>query len=398
MKDKKTQFFQAQFKTIPSAEAKDETTKTATLGTVIKGFASTPTKDRYDDVVDPTAFEDTIQKNYRKNPIILFQHKNDRPIGKATHMSISEKGLYIEALIVDNEVEPKIQAGILKTLSIGYVPQTTEYRDKNGLLLDPKIEVDRMRIYQEDGVTRVIKKLELVENSIVSVPANPDAIFDMAKSVKSYFDKEAEELKTLDSNNSLNTTTMKKDKNLLETKEEEENAEAVEAEKVEEAPAEEVDKTETEADTANDKPDDAEEATEAGEDKPTDDEKLEGGEGDEISAEDKPEEEATEADEGATEEVEATDEDKTLAKIATPEGAKVAYDAILALKAKVKELESIISKTPAKKALAYTESSVKETKDVGIDGNITKVEDDEKTDKPEDSKKGFKDALLESAI
>ena len=400
--NKKTQWFQASFEVISADKAKGDEAKSATRGTVIKGFASTPTKDRHDDIVLPSAFEETIQKDYKKNPIILFQHDTYNPIGKATYMSISEKGLYIEGLIVDEKIEPKIQAGILKTLSIGYIPQEVEFKDKNGAVLNPDISDDRMRIWMEEGVTRTIKKLELVENSIVSVPANPDAIFDMEKSVKSFFKKEMEQFKS--ESNKLTNITMKKNKNLLDTKDEEET-EAVEkpeeiSEEVEkpEVPAENAEEekpTDAEAESADDKAEEPEESTDEGDDKATDDEKSEGGEGDETSTEEKPEEEETESPEAESTEEEATEEEKTIAKMATKEGAEIAYKALISLQREIKELRDLISKTPAKKALAYIESSVKGTKD----GTVTKADGDEKPEeKPDDEKKGFKKAFQSSVV
>lgn len=174
-------YFQTSFKPIPFEESKSTRDKQP-VGTLIKGYASTPTRDRYDDVVEPEAFRDSIMKEYRKNPIILFQHNPERPIGTATFMNIEGRGLYIEALIVDKEIEEKIQAGILRAFSIGYIPLEMEFRDEDDKILDP----DKDNIWRQ-GVHRIIKKVDLVENSIVSVPANPDALFTLEKSVKTFF-------------------------------------------------------------------------------------------------------------------------------------------------------------------------------------------------------------------
>lgn len=181
MKKNTIQFFQAQFKAIPVEDSKG-IKKDDVQGTIIKGYASTPTLDRYDDVVEPEAFRKSIMQEYRKNPIILFQHNPERPIGKATFMNIDSGGLYIEAIIVDAEIEPKIKAGILQAFSIGYIPKQIEFRDANGNKLDP----ESFDVWKP-GVKRIIKEVDLVENSIVSVPANPDALFTMEKSVKSFF-------------------------------------------------------------------------------------------------------------------------------------------------------------------------------------------------------------------
>jgi len=189
-KNKDIRYFQAEFKAIPKegfdGKLSDVTKEQSKLGTVITGYASTPDVDRYNDVVEPGAFTDSITDDYKSNPIVLFQHDPYRPIGKATYMAIDSNGLYIEAVIVDAEIEPKIQAGILRAFSIGYIPEEIEYRDKDGNLLDE--EMDILRILFDSTVKRTIKRLDLVENSVVSLPANPKALFTMEKSFNAYFD------------------------------------------------------------------------------------------------------------------------------------------------------------------------------------------------------------------
>ena len=73
-------FFNFEFK---SVEIKDGKVK-------IKGFASTPDIDRYDDIVDTKAFDSSIA-TYMKNPIILLQHDAMKPIGKCLDFTLSEK-------------------------------------------------------------------------------------------------------------------------------------------------------------------------------------------------------------------------------------------------------------------------------------------------------------------
>jgi len=101
-------------------------------GTIISGYASTADVDRYDDIIEPSAFLKSIKENYKNNPIILFQHKHDEPVGVATFMSVTDKGLYIEALVIDERIEPKIQAGILKAFSVGFIPFNMYFKDKDG--------------------------------------------------------------------------------------------------------------------------------------------------------------------------------------------------------------------------------------------------------------------------
>lgn len=56
----------------------------------IKGFASTPDLDRYDDIVQPTAFAEAM-KTYMQNPVVLLGHDNEKPIGTVTEYDLSSK-------------------------------------------------------------------------------------------------------------------------------------------------------------------------------------------------------------------------------------------------------------------------------------------------------------------
>ena len=47
----------------------------------IAGYANTTSKDRSGDVVTAAAWAKGVE-NYRTNPVLLYQHKHDCPIGK----------------------------------------------------------------------------------------------------------------------------------------------------------------------------------------------------------------------------------------------------------------------------------------------------------------------------
>ena len=352
IKDDNVQWFQAEFKTLKFNESKSYESGEEQVGTVIKGYASTPTLDRYNDVVEPSAFRESIKKNYKKNPIILFQHKDDRPIGKATFMSIDEKGLYIEAMIVDDEIEPKIKAGILKTFSIGYLPLKTAYFDGEGNELDPTSAEDRQKIWFDSDVKRVIKKVDLVENSIVSVPANPDAVFTLAKSVKSFFNNESKKLEEL---YNLKNNNMKA-KNLLneeikEIKEVEEIKETEEVEEIEETPKEVI-------------------VTPS----------------DETSGEVEDDETNINEEEEAAAETPKDIEAGLDASLVTAKNLTAALTAVVAKDARIRKLESQLknlNEAPSKQALVYQEHGLRVSSD------------NKKTNEPTE-KKGFKDALIAS--
>lgn len=378
------QYFQAGFKPIPH-EKKAEG-GSITEGLKISGYASTPTKDRYSDIVEPEAFRESIIKSYKNNPIILFQHDSNRPIGKAVFMSIDMKGLFIRAEIYDKEVAERIQQGVLRTFSIGFIPKKIRFEDEEGNELNPAKD----NIWAK-GVKRIIEKVDLVENSIVSTPANPDALFTMEKSVKSFFGKmEKAELKN--THNPITQKDMDTKENLLEKKEEDvaeeatpeptenaentgENPESVE-EEVTETPADETSGEEEVVETDGEgEPESTEsEEVEVTEEKPEESPEVE------AKPEESSEAESPES-EGESEKGVIIDP-----KLCTPENMRIALENVKELRAELAEVKEKLNKTPAKQALKYNENQ-----------KFIEQAKDEKDATSKEEKKGFKSALLENA-
>lgn len=148
---------------------------------IIEGFASTPDLDRYRDIVEPKAFQDALEL-YMKNPVILYQHNADRPVGLATATKISGKGFWIRASIKEADTKEKVLNGLMRAFSIGYIPLESALEHEDGTAFNAEKDS-----YWDATLVRVIKKLDLVEISIVSTPANGNALFSVAKSVKRVF-------------------------------------------------------------------------------------------------------------------------------------------------------------------------------------------------------------------
>jgi len=133
----------------------------------ISGFASTADTDRAGDVILPEAWSKGGIESYKKNPIILFNHNYNKPIGRATAISVTDRGLEIDAEIssADLELQQLIKDGVLTTFSVGFMIKDADY------------------ISATDGF--LIKDAELYETSVVSVPCNQDATFSLSKSFDS---------------------------------------------------------------------------------------------------------------------------------------------------------------------------------------------------------------------
>ena len=171
---KNTHFFQMEVKEVNQNSGGD---------VVIEGFASTPDLDRYRDIVEPKAFENAIEM-YMKNPVILYQHDGDKPVGVATSVKVTSKGFWIRASIKDEDTKTKILDGRMRAFSIGYIALESTLQHEDG----SPFNAEKDSVW-DPALVRVIKKLDLVEISIVSTPANGNALFTIAKSVKHFFNQ-----------------------------------------------------------------------------------------------------------------------------------------------------------------------------------------------------------------
>jgi len=132
--------------------------------------ASDETLDRYGDIIRASGWE---LKNYRANPIVLFGHSSYDPIGTA-ESRIEGKQLVSTIKLAADGTSPvtdyyraMIKQRILRAVSVGFMPTkpVTPIMDKEG----------RVTGFEYNGQ-------ELLEQSVVSVPANPAAVA-LAKSL-----------------------------------------------------------------------------------------------------------------------------------------------------------------------------------------------------------------------
>ena len=132
----------------------------------IEGYANFGTKDRAGDVIDPSVWSNPDStKNFEKNPILLFNHDYDEPVGKVENLDPREDGLFIRAKITAaaGKVYRLIADGILTAFSVGF-----RLKDARWI---------------QETETFLITKVELLEISVVSVPCQQDSIFSLAKSM-----------------------------------------------------------------------------------------------------------------------------------------------------------------------------------------------------------------------
>ena len=94
----------------------------------------------------------------KKNPIILFNHDYNRPIGEQQKLLPIADGLHMEAKISKHaDCADLIKDGVLGAFSVGFKVKDADYLEET------------------DGL--MIKDAELFEVSVVTVPCNQAATF-----------------------------------------------------------------------------------------------------------------------------------------------------------------------------------------------------------------------------
>jgi HK97 family phage prohead protease len=164
-------------------------------GVSISGYASTKDFDRAGDTILPEAWAKGGLNNFEKNPIILFNHDYNKPIGRATGLKVTENGLEMKAKIsksAPDHVAQLVKEGILGAFSVGFRIKDADYLEET------------------DGLK--IKDAELFEVSVVSVPCNQAATFSLAKSFDS-MDEYEEFKKTFINSVDLAGQSLAKDEN-----------------------------------------------------------------------------------------------------------------------------------------------------------------------------------------
>jgi HK97 family phage prohead protease len=117
--------------------------------------------DRDKDVIDPKGWR---LASYRENPIVLWQHRRDLPpIARTTDIRVSGARLLASlefppegASPLADEIHNLVAAGFLHSTSVGFLPIRSEYNHERG--------------------GHDILEAELLEWSIVNVPANHEAL------------------------------------------------------------------------------------------------------------------------------------------------------------------------------------------------------------------------------
>jgi phage head maturation protease len=135
---------------------------------------TTRAMDRDNEIVLPEGIE---LDQYRVNPVVLWGHDQDRPVGKALWVKPDAEGLLAKSQYISRParyvgewlpdfVFSMIQADVLRGKSIGFLPLEIRDPSPEELAVNPQLQL-------------VISRSLLLEYSVVSVPSNPLALVEI---------------------------------------------------------------------------------------------------------------------------------------------------------------------------------------------------------------------------
>ena len=134
--------------------------------TYIEGIANKAVVDRINDYIPPEAWD---LKNFERLPMIFFNHDRNQPIGKAVSVKVKEDGLHIKARLSTSDdpgikrVRDLVEEDILSAFSVGINPR----------VMEEKTLADGQKV-------NVLKDVELLEVSVVSLPMNQESFFSLS--------------------------------------------------------------------------------------------------------------------------------------------------------------------------------------------------------------------------
>ncbi|MGF6877375.1 HK97 family phage prohead protease [Paraburkholderia sp. MM5477-R1] len=134
---------------------------------VIEGIASTPTADRYGDIVEPLGAKFAVPMP------LLWQHEHTAPVGTVEFAKLTQDGIPFRATVakVDDpgtlkdrldEAWQSVKAKLVRAVSIGFRPLEYSYMDEGGI--------------------RYLS-WEWIELSLVTIPANAEATINTIRSI-----------------------------------------------------------------------------------------------------------------------------------------------------------------------------------------------------------------------
>lgn len=160
-----------------------------------EGMANTVNPDRVNEVVNPKAFAKSVRLFLKYNPQMFYNHDWSLSVGSFTDAKVTDQGLwvrgYVQPATDDNGhelagaygefikmVRGQVKRGQIRTLSIGFRmldSQDTKFTDP---------------LTGKETKGREITNLELLEVSLVTVPANRESAIEVRTAMEAMYGEE----------------------------------------------------------------------------------------------------------------------------------------------------------------------------------------------------------------
>ncbi|MEK0337613.1 MAG: HK97 family phage prohead protease, partial [Nitrosopumilus sp.] len=143
----------------------------------VVAWASQAIVDRTKEVIRGNAWD---LKNYMKHPVIMLSHRYDQLwVGKALWLKKMKEGLLFKPQFAStsaaNEAFSLVKETGIAAFSVGFIPK--KWIDKKvSELKEDEVYLIKGSELKDDDTVRIYTKCELLEISLVSVPACPTAL------------------------------------------------------------------------------------------------------------------------------------------------------------------------------------------------------------------------------
>lgn len=157
------------------------------------GFANVAKVDRTRDIIPPGAWRKALPTFMEYGATLYFMHDWGVPIGHVTKAEVNDDGMWIEGGIEKNE-SPDTGLPLTHPLAqaLDYARMAVKKRLMRSLSVGIKvIETAMSEVYDDFAErkvkARVLKKIELLEISLVTIPASRESVIAAKSAIESVF-------------------------------------------------------------------------------------------------------------------------------------------------------------------------------------------------------------------
>lgn len=120
--------------------------------------------DSWGDIIEPGACDDFLKSENAQRMKLCYQHDLGEVIGVITDKGVDEKGMWIEADVLDTrtgaDVQKLLKAGAVNEFSIGYIADRWEIEERQGQ--EPIRHLKAITIWEASPVTRAANPLAVL--------------------------------------------------------------------------------------------------------------------------------------------------------------------------------------------------------------------------------------------